>query len=201
MFAVYMMKKFWKSYYLSSDGAGLSVIDLRNNELRACAYYDILTCSCLSTGSLHVYSDGCYEKRFEKTKKVAEFSPAYDQLHVCVSDTGKNCGKCIKCKRTLLTLDALQSLDKFSKVFDVEYYRNRKSWYLAYLYAQHLMKKDNDNMVDGNDMKQVYDHLKDQIRFGSKVQGAVQALRTKLSRNSIVKKIYSSVRGKKSFTP
>lgn len=57
---------------------------------------------------------------------------AQKNLNVCVSDTGVNCGHCEKCRRTLLILDGLGALEKFSKVFDVDAYRCNKWKYLGW---------------------------------------------------------------------
>lgn len=54
---------------------------------------------------------------------------------------GKNCGKCFKCKRTLVCLDALGKLDEFADVFDIGYYREHRSDYLKWLILQSFNRK------------------------------------------------------------
>lgn len=63
--------------------------------------------------------------RITKTKTIADYAPAYKYLNVCVTAI-ENDSTCFKCVRTMLTLDALGKLDKFSAVFDVQYYMNHR---------------------------------------------------------------------------
>lgn len=46
-------------------------------------------------------------------------------MNVCISrkSDASNCGVCKKCLRTLLPLEILGKLDKFSRVFNIEQYR------------------------------------------------------------------------------
>lgn len=99
-----------------------------------CAKYDLLTLMCASVNGIKFYSTGGEISRFGKIKSLVIFPPAFDYLNVCVND-GQNCGRCFKCVRTLLELDAAGSLDKFSKVFDIEEYRKNRNWYLEQLYV------------------------------------------------------------------
>ncbi|HEC13836.1 MAG TPA: hypothetical protein ENI80_11445 [Acidiferrobacteraceae bacterium] len=70
-----------------------------------------------STASTEFVHDGFRYSRVEKTKEIAANSMARKYLHVCyVKGNDKNCGKCIKCYRTMITLDVLGCLEEF-KVF------------------------------------------------------------------------------------
>ena len=42
----------------------------------------------------------------------------------------KNCGKCDKCLRTILTLDLLGRLSQYEELFDMDYYRKNKDKYI-----------------------------------------------------------------------
>ena len=70
----------------------------------------------LSTESLQIVHDGSEFTRVDKTKVVAEFAPSYDRLRVCWARPNglRNCGRCEKCVRTMLTLDLLGALPRFS---------------------------------------------------------------------------------------
>lgn len=67
-----------------------------------------------------------------KVEKIGSFAPCYDYLQVCLTQSG-NCGLCMKCKRTLMELDALgdEVLDRFGNSFDIQHYRreSRAKWF------------------------------------------------------------------------
>ena len=78
--------------------------------------------------------------RMTKLKKVVKYAPSYKYLNVCLED-GDNCGKCEKCVRTLLGIDALGALDNYAEVFDIDYYRKHKKWYLQQMLIQMVHNK------------------------------------------------------------
>jgi hypothetical protein len=143
VFAVYMMQKFWNVYFYASSGFDFSEFSLKNNDDKDSAYYDLLSLDCFSTRSLRFYSEGGAKTRFEKTKTVIKYLPAKKYLNVCCAE-GKNCGKCEKCMRTLLTLDALGVLDEFQAVFDIDYYKAHKNHYYSWLCLRKIQK---DRMI------------------------------------------------------
>ena len=66
--------------------------------------------------------------RIQKTEFISQFADTYNNLHVCWHNSD-NCGRCNKCVRTLVTMDILGVLDKYSESFDTEYYlKNRKTY-------------------------------------------------------------------------
>lgn len=85
--------------------------------------------------------------RVEKTEYLSQFDITYRYLDVCwaaqmkyCSDnnptlletkTKKNCGRCIKCMRTLLTLEILGKIDKYKEIFDIEEYYKKKKWFIC----------------------------------------------------------------------
>lgn len=76
---------------------------------------------------------------------------AHKFLNVCLypNKQPENCGKCDKCKRTLLALDMLGKLDLFNAVFPVEEYQKSKIDSFVYL----VKNKDSSHL------KGVYDHF------------------------------------------
>lgn len=164
-FAVYCLQKLWKVFYYGSWGLdiqqGLTFVD---NETKDCAAYDAISLDVFSTDSLKLYSEGSAYDRYEKTAHLIDFEPAQKYLQVCVSGTGKNCGHCFKCKRTLLTLDALGALDRFVKVFDIADYRRNRSQYLRYLYRAQLA--DGDKML-----RHIYEVMRQEVSLRCKVLG------------------------------
>ena len=79
----------------------------------------------LSTESLDLVDDGNLYDRSQKTALIADYPPAAKYLNVCYGhDTlDTNCSVCVKCARTLLTLELLGKLDAFKGVFDIDRYR------------------------------------------------------------------------------
>ncbi len=110
-------------------------------ELNLTAAYDLahiepLLLPLLSTEKLCFVSACAGIDRVEKTRLITQNATAQHMLDVCVSPTAKraeaiknrlNCSECWKCHRTMLTLDAIGSLDKFSSVFDLSRYRQNET--------------------------------------------------------------------------
>lgn len=87
-----------------------------------CAHYDLFTLWGASNTNLEFYSTGGSLNRFEKVKALSNYPLAEKYLNVCVQSV-HNCGKCFKCKRTLLELDAAGIVDRFGTIFDIKEYK------------------------------------------------------------------------------
>ena len=111
----------FKNYYYSS---GTSVTKFSLNHQNP-APYDTFSLSMISNDNVNFYSTGTPYNRIEKTKIVSEYSPSYKYLNVCVRENN-NCCECEKCLRTILGLQALNKLDKYGKVFDLDLIRKNK---------------------------------------------------------------------------
>lgn len=84
--------------------------------------------------TFHLYSSrknqfifhGADVGRFEKARFISEDEFVLDNLYVCWrSESDKNCSKCGKCYRTMISLDILKKLNG-SKAFDLEKYSRKK---------------------------------------------------------------------------
>lgn len=159
MFAVFALQKLYSVYYYAS-GRPFSAFSLTDTSLD-CSYYDLLLAEALSTDQLRVYSEGGTLSRLEKARKVVTYSPSYKYLNVCTS-TAKNCGRCEKCTRTLLALDALGALDKYRDVFNVDYYLSHKQSYFKTLCIQFSLHNEN--------YMELYPYFKHQIHWQTKVR-------------------------------
>jgi bacterioferritin-associated ferredoxin len=137
--AVFLMQKLWSVYFYASSGLDFNFFNLKNNDKKDPAYYDLLSLQCFSTRSLRIYPEGGAKTRFEKTRAITAYPPAKKYLNVCCAE-GKNCGKCEKCIRTMLNLEALGVLDEFQSVFDTDYYRNHKSMYYTWLCLKQMLE-------------------------------------------------------------
>lgn len=131
-----------KAYYYSS-GYPYSKFTLYPNKQGEldCAHYDLLLMFCASIGEMKFYSAGSDQSRLKKTRALLDYEPAQKYLNVCVNEV-KNDGICFKCIRTLLTIDALGGIDKFSKVFDIEAYKQKRFFYLKRLFLDAKFKND-----------------------------------------------------------
>ncbi len=176
-FAIYALQKLWRVYFYASSGYDLqSGFSLKDNEQNASSHYELLSLDCFSTPTLQIYSEGCTITRFEKEQELADWEPAQKYLHVCLANTGPNCGACGKCLRTLTALDALGCLQRFDNVFDVAAYLARRERNLAWLYKQQLIPSD-DEMC-----KPAYERLKGEIAFPVRVRVWLGLLYERLAR-------------------
>ncbi len=88
----------------------------------------------ICTESFTAVSEGCRCSRAQKTMEICSDPFVQKYLNVCnAHDTiAKNCSLCYKCQRTMLALDILGVIDKFSAVFDLKKYTSReRSRYIA----------------------------------------------------------------------
>ena len=106
------------SVYLLSSGHDVANFSM---DLHNCSTFDLLTIHCAQTETLAVHQSGCQLPRYKKLEQLSNWEIAHRWVHPCFH-TGvgnKNCGRCHKCTRDLLTLYALGTLDRFGAVFDV----------------------------------------------------------------------------------
>jgi len=78
----------------------------------------------LSNQNITLRSPGIQLTRIEKCRQIIDFKPAQELLHVCLKEEETNCMRCIKCYNLIASLDAMDSLDKFAKVLDLDYCRS-----------------------------------------------------------------------------
>jgi hypothetical protein len=79
-----------------------------------------------STSATSFHHDHALYNRAEKMERIAESDYAVSKLKVCFAEgTFRNCSRCSKCHRTLLSFDVLGVLDKATS-FDVEVYRENR---------------------------------------------------------------------------
>lgn len=191
MFAVYCLQKLYSVYYYASSGYKYHEFRLYDIPGSSCGSYEMLSLPLLSTHNLRVYSEGEGMSRMTKLKSVVKYAPSYKYLNVCL-DEGDNCGKCEKCVRTLLGIDALGVLDKYSKMFDIVYYREHKSWYLV-----QMLKRISDGKHDYFEM---YPYFKNEVTLYMRMQvipyKIVSFFRRLIPRNSRLFNVLKSIKEK-----
>lgn len=141
MSAILAIQKLFKVYYYAS---GIPIWDFEISK-KDPAYYDIYTLNMLSNENITFYSTGMSFTRLEKIDQITNYKLSYNTLNVCFNED-KNCGKCEKCVRTLLALEALKKIDLYKNVFDLDAYKKRK--YKNYTILMHQKYKKNKNFVD-----------------------------------------------------
>jgi hypothetical protein len=90
----------------------------------------------MSTESLRAMSVGSEHSRVRKTLMVSNHPESYRVLDVCTGEEHtRNCSKCFKCLRTMLTLDIAGRLDLYREAFDLDEYRRCREWYIGHVLA------------------------------------------------------------------
>lgn len=129
--SVLALQKLFGTYYFAS---GFPFAEFMFAE-QSTEFYDLLILQCISTENVCFYSSGGETSRMGKLKYISDNSMVQQHLNVCVN-TLQNCGKCSKCRRTMLELYCLGKLDDFRNVFDVDYFyahiNDYKKWVLRY---------------------------------------------------------------------
>lgn len=117
MSAVLALQKLFRIYYYSSTA---TVGDFSFNVVD-CANFDSFNLSNFTVEGIHMYSVGLDCERLDKQRFIQDYSETYKYLNVCNREA-MNCSRCEKCLRTMAGFHCLGTLDKYSHVFDIEYY-------------------------------------------------------------------------------
>jgi hypothetical protein len=73
-----------------------------------------------SSVDMRIHHDSLELSRFAKTRLVGEWDVGLQNIRVCTANwPGTNCGRCEKCVRTMLALEALDALEQ-SAAFDAQ---------------------------------------------------------------------------------
>lgn len=161
MFPVFCLQKLYSVYYYASGGYKFNEFELKDDPLRCSGAYELLLLPIFSSSHIRIFSDGMGLTRLKKLQKIVNYEPSYSYLNVCLN-SGDNCGVCEKCVRTLLELDILDALDRYSRVFNIVYYKNNRNWYLKQLLYQKAYGK--------HDYFEIYTRIKKSIPFSVRIQ-------------------------------
>ena len=148
------LQKLFKLYYFSSS---YEYKEFKFTDFDP-SYYDILTIPNLSNDTIRFELCGGETTRLGKIEYISQFDITYNYLNVCI-DGVENCGKCRKCKRTILDLYLVDKLDNYSKVFDLNDFKSHKhKWFRWAIQnrwrvdmpeiVQQLNKKHEINIID-----------------------------------------------------
>ena len=160
-FAILALQKLYSFYYYASSNI-YPRFSVMNNSQKPSCYYELLSLQAFSTKNLKIYSEGATSTRFDKTKEIVKYEPSYKYLNVCTRKN-TNCGHCEKCIRTLLTLEALNKLDLYSNVFDIEDYNKNKNKHYAFMFCNYRLGKEA--------YLETYLCLRSKLQFTTKIKG------------------------------
>ncbi|WP_141393555.1 hypothetical protein [Glutamicibacter sp. BW80] len=126
--AMSLQKLFSKYYYSSAYNLDNFSFSLTYDA----ASYEKWLLPYLGTGSMRFYNSNQSWNRLEKTELVAKMPESFRYLTVCLLGI-ENCGKCDKCRKTLMALDVLGEtvLDGYAEAFDLDEYKeiSRGEWF------------------------------------------------------------------------
>ncbi len=152
--AVLALQKLFKTYYYS---AGYTLKEFSFNPYDS-SFYDVLNAQCFSTENTTFYTTGAVETRLEKVEYISQHPETYNVLNVC-NTNDENCRTCEKCIRTMADLYSINALEKYSAVFDVEYFKKNLVYNMAFvlskskdgtveaLYFEEIVKKMKENKI------------------------------------------------------
>lgn len=159
---VLSMQKLWKRYYYAS---GYSLENFRL-DISDTAYYEPFLLPSLSTESTELISASMNMSRSDKVCYISLDEIVRKNLYVCLKEQNRNnplvknkyqgeylnCGRCMKCERTILQLDILGRLEDFKGVFDLSSWPQRKRYYigevLAGRYKSTMLMDIYDSMIE-----------------------------------------------------
>jgi len=137
--AAALLAGFIRRYYYSS---AVAFGEVRVSETYDIADADPLILALISTPALHFVSAGSTYSRLERVKRVAEFEDSFDMLDVCVDSPDRrikrdkpNCSVCWKCGRQLFSLELIGRLERYAAVFDLDRYRQYRTFIIGQVYA------------------------------------------------------------------
>lgn len=121
--------------------------DIRIRQGGDSAHVEPVLIPLLSTGSLRAVSVGGSTGRVGRTREVAAFPASWTALDVCISSTPPptgpvNCSRCWKCLRTLVTLDAIGELDRYTEVFDLGVHRAHRRTYVLSMTRRKALERE-----------------------------------------------------------
>lgn len=121
----YALKRLFSCYYLA---AGID-LDKFCFTWEDPAFYEPIVLVAMSGTFLPFYSTGAALKRGEKLECIVDEAIVQKNLNVCGDENDSSCSKCT---RTLFELYALNRLEMYDRVFDIEYFKNNLADRIAF---------------------------------------------------------------------
>lgn len=91
------------------------------------AHFDPILLPMLSSERISILPHGTTQTRVDKTNIIVAEELSYKYLDVCVDEeSASNCSNCVKCRRTMATLDILGKIHLYKESFNIDFYFNNK---------------------------------------------------------------------------
>ena len=121
---VFALEKVLNKYYVSSAYSYNQILKFgqRAHDCDFAEFSESYSVPLIRTSKLELIIEGCQYERSQKTERISDWEIAQKYLNVCVPQA-HNCSKCGKCLRTLTVIEAMGKLEKFSRVFDINTYK------------------------------------------------------------------------------
>ncbi len=180
---IYILQKLFKTYYISS---GDTIDELGLHPWDQC-HYDSAMTQLLSNNNVSIYMTEKTITRLEKTRIVTQLEASKKFLYVCAAASHnekhgynfqkgnfKHCGECVKCTRTLLTLDFLGVLHEYRQLFDLKKYNASRDSLILDIYetkaSNHFKEEIYQLMISSG--YQLPRHLERTLRKRKLIQAA-----------------------------
>ena len=157
--ALALQKLFGKYVYASSYSVENFLMSERDESHMEAALVPLM-----STESTEMILSNPVMTRVEKTEYLSRYDITQRYLDVCwaaqmkygidnkpnlfETKTKKNCGRCHKCLRTLLTLDVLGRIDAYKDIFDLDEYYKKKDSFIYYVVRKRYENVFSEELVD-----------------------------------------------------
>ena len=137
-----------------------------------------MTDMLFSTSATAFMHDHAVYSRAEKMERIAESDYAMSKLKVCFTGgTFKNCSRCAKCHRTMMSFDIIGVLDKATS-FDVSHYRdNRRRLLLVWSAVDQAFAQANRDLALRRGRWDVVKLIDDSIVKSRRVKSLTEPLR------------------------
>lgn len=150
-FVALALQNLFTHYYLASGGPvrDFAVKYVRNGIFKTdCSNFDLLALPAYSTPALRFVVDGL-EERVTKIRTLLGWSACWDNLDVCEMHRRRkrgndtyDCHKCMHTVNEILAQGGMSALERFGRVFDVDYVKTHRAEFLAYLLCQRVEKSE-----------------------------------------------------------
>ena len=129
--AVLACGSYFNRYYYSSSQSSYDPSRLNKDT----GFIGSRLCPWLSTEHVSLTSYGGNKTRMQKLLDIADSPLVQKHLNVCWRELN-NCGKCLKCVRTLMELHLIGKVDKYGGVFDLHKFYEHFNEYKESIYER-----------------------------------------------------------------
>jgi hypothetical protein len=164
----YMLGNAVSTFYVSSSGDVAKTLEYDGPP----GHVDFVIYPFLSSEIMEfVLAEGDFISRFDKMRDLVEYVPAQRHLNVCF-DFADNCCRCEKCRRTLMALECLDGMDKFSSCFSPDKYLKNRD----YIWADMILDYEKGDVY----VKEMWPIFKNKLKFKHRLLALYKKLYKKI---------------------